>query len=100
VNDRPYMEYFKTFEQREAAVAPLKAVGKENVKVSIHIMGGGLSGQADAVKLGIARALIIHDPLFRPALKAQKLLTRDPRSVERKKPGLKKARRAPQWSKR
>lgn len=101
VNKRPYDEYFNTFEQREAVVAPLKVVGKaEVVKISVLVHGGGLSGQADAVKLGIARALVEHDALVRPALKAEKLLTRDPRAVERKKPGLKKARRAPQWAKR
>lgn len=101
VNDRPYTEYFNTFEQREACVAPLKVVGKsEAAKISVLVSGGGLSGQADAVKLGIARALVEHDALVRPALKAEKLLTRDPRAVERKKPGLKKARRAPQWAKR
>ena len=101
VNNRPYNEYFNTFEQREACVAPLKVVGKsEAAKISVLVSGGGLSGQADAVKLGIARALVEHDALVRPALKAEKLLTRDPRAVERKKPGLKKARRAPQWAKR
>lgn len=101
VNNRPYTEYFNTFEQCEACVAPLKVVGKsETSKISVLVQGGGLSGQADAVKLGIARALVEHDALVRPALKAEKLLTRDPRAVERKKPGLKKARRAPQWAKR
>lgn len=101
VNNRPFAEYFNTFEQREAVVAPLKVVGKaEAAQISVLVSGGGLSGQADAVKLGIARALVEHDALVRPALKAEKLLTRDPRAVERKKPGLKKARRAPQWAKR
>lgn len=101
VNKRPYHEYFNTFEQREAVIAPLKVVGKsEAAKFSVLVSGGGLSGQADAVKLGIARALVEHDILVRPALKAEKLLTRDSRAVERKKPGLKKARRAPQWAKR
>lgn len=100
VNGRSYEKYFNTFEQREAVVAPLKALGKEDAKLTVHVMGGGLSGQADAVKLGIARALVEEDVLVRPVLKAGKLLTRDPRAVERKKPGLKKARRAPQWAKR
>jgi small subunit ribosomal protein S9 len=101
VNGRPYDEYFNTFEQREAVVAPLKAVGQDKgVRFTVHVRGGGLAGQADAVKLGIARALVEHDALLRPSLKAVKLLTRDPRAVERKKPGLKKARRAPQWAKR
>lgn len=101
VNGREYDKYFNTYEQREAVLAPLKAVGQDKAaKITVHVMGGGLSGQADAVKLGIARALVSHDALLRPSLKAQKLLTRDPRAVERKKPGLKKARRAPQWAKR
>ncbi len=101
VNDRPYAEYFNTTSQREAVIAPLKTAGREKqVEVTVHVRGGGLSGQADAVKLGIARALVEHDALLRPALRAESLLTRDPRAVERKKPGLKKARRAPQWAKR
>jgi small subunit ribosomal protein S9 len=66
----------------------------------ITVAGGGPSGQADAIKLGIARALLEFNPDFRPALKLKGLLTRDAREVERKKPGLKKARRAPQFSKR
>lgn len=101
VNDRAFDQYFNTPSQREAVLAPLKAVGKEKgAHITVHVMGGGLSGQADAVKLGIARALVEQDALLRSSLKAQKLLTRDPRAVERKKPGLKKARRAPQWAKR
>lgn len=100
VNGRPYADYFKTYEQREAVIAPLKAIGKTAVTITVHVMGGGHSGQADAVKLGIARALITEDALHRPLLKAGRFLTRDPRAVERKKPGLKKARRAPQWAKR
>lgn len=101
VNDRPFDQYFNTTAQREAVLAPLKAVGQEKAAyITVHVNGGGLSGQADAVKLGIARTLVAHDALLRAPLKAQKLLTRDPRSVERKKPGLKKARRAPQWAKR
>ena len=72
----------------------------EKCAVSVLVRGGGLSGQSDAAKLGIARALIKYDEALRPSLKAQGLLTRDARKVERKKPGLKKARRSPQWSKR
>lgn len=101
VNDRPYNEYFNTVAQREAVLAPLKAVGQDKAtRITVHVNGGGLSGQADAVKLGIARALVAHDALLRAPLRAGKLLTRDPRAVERKKPGLHKARRAPQWAKR
>lgn len=101
VNGRPYAEYFHTFEQRAAVEAPLKTTGKnEGIKITVLVMGGGHSGQADAVKLAIARALVDHDILLRPSLKAEKHLTRDSRAVERKKPGLHKARRAPQWAKR
>lgn len=101
VNERPFDQYFNTTAQREAVLDPLKTVGQDKaVHITIHVNGGGLSGQADAVKLGIARALVETDALLRAALKAKKLLTRDPRAVERKKPGLKKARRAPQWAKR
>lgn len=101
VNDRQFDQYFNTASQREAVLAPLKAVGQDKAAhITIHVNGGGLAGQADAVKLGIARALVEKDTLLRAALKAEKLLTRDPRAVERKKPGLKKARRAPQWAKR
>ncbi len=80
---------------------PLKLVGKlDAVDVNIQPHGGGLSGQADAAMLAIARALIEMAPDFRPSLKKGGFLTRDPREKERKKPGLKKARKAPQFSKR
>ena len=68
--------------------------------VFVNVVGGGVSGQAGAIRHGIARALLTVDPDFRPALKSAGLLTRDPRMVERKKPGLKKARKASQFSKR
>jgi len=68
--------------------------------VVVRVEGGGKSGQAGAIRLGIARALLNYDPEFRLTLKKYKMLTRDPRMVERKKYGLKKARRAPQFSKR
>ncbi len=101
VNDRAFDQYFNTVAQREAVMAPLKAVARDKAAfITVHVNGGGLAGQADAVKLGIARALVGHDELLRAILRAQKLLTRDPRAVERKKPGLRKARRAPQWAKR
>ncbi|TXH00915.1 MAG: 30S ribosomal protein S9 [Candidatus Moraniibacteriota bacterium] len=101
VNDRDFDQYFNTAAQREAVLAPLKAAARDKAAmITVHVNGGGLSGQADAVKLGIARALVGHDELLRTILRAQNLLTRDPRAVERKKPGLHKARRAPQWAKR
>ncbi|EKB55193.1 30S ribosomal protein S9 [Falseniella ignava] len=68
--------------------------------VFVNVVGGGVSGQAGAIRHGIARALLTVDPDFRPALKSAGLLTRDPRMVERKKPGLKKARKSSQFSKR
>lgn len=94
-------EYFGTVALTDNALAPLKTVGLEaDWSVSILARGGGKHGQSDAVKLGVARALLKHDPLLRAVLKANGFLTRDARSVERKKPGLKKARKSPQWSKR
>lgn len=68
--------------------------------ISVKVVGGGVTGQASAVRHGIARALVKHDPETRSVLKKAGLLTRDPREKERKKPGLKRARRAPQWAKR
>ncbi len=101
VNKRPIREYFGTPALETVALAPLKTVGLENAfSVTILVRGGGLHGQAGAIKLGVARALFKHDALLRPVLKAQGFLTRDSRAVERKKPGLKKARRSPQWAKR
>lgn len=94
-------EYFGTEGLTNNAIAPLKTAGLEaDWSVSILVRGGGKHGQSDAAKLGVARALLKHDPLLRSVLKAEGYLTRDARSVERKKPGLKKARKSPQWSKR
>lgn len=101
VNSRPIREYFGTAALETVALSPLKTAGLENAfRVTILVRGGGLHGQAGAVRLGVARALFKHDALLRPVLKAQGFLTRDSRAVERKKPGLKKARRSPQWAKR
>lgn len=101
VNKRPIREYFGTPALETVALAPLKTTGLENAfRVTVLVRGGGLHGQAGAIRLGVARALLKHDALLRPVLKAQGFLTRDSRAVERKKPGLKKARRSPQWAKR
>ena len=101
VNKRTIREYFGTEALGVVALSPLKSSGLEAAfRVSVVVRGGGLHGQAGAIRLGVARCLIKHDPLLRPTLKALGFLTRDARSVERKKPGLKKARRAPQWAKR
>ena len=80
---------------------PLKATGHgRDYNFSVLAQGGGKQGQIGAVRLGIARAVLLLDPAAKDALKANDFLTRDPRQVERKKPGLRKARKAPQWSKR
>ena len=101
VNDKDYKEYFSLVYLQNQVERPLKTVevlGKYDVK--INAAGGGVKGQAEAAMLGISRILIELNPDFRPALKAAGLLKRDPRSVERKKFGHKKARRSFQFSKR
>ncbi|MDP3948007.1 MAG: 30S ribosomal protein S9 [bacterium] len=101
VNGRKYGEYFKTLRQRAAVVAPLSEVGMVNdVTIEGRLTGGGPNGQAEALRHGIARALVKMDEGQKPKLRRAGFMTRDPRMVERKKYGLKKARRAPQWSKR
>ena len=82
-------------------VAPLALAGlRERFDVSARVAGGGMTGQLEAIRHGIARALVVHDPELRPTMRKAGFLTRDPREKERKKPGLKRARRAPQWQKR
>ncbi|KRN76164.1 30S ribosomal protein S9 [Weissella minor] len=101
VNGRPAEEYIPFANLREVMVQPFNAtetLGQYDVLVNVN--GGGFSGQAGAIRHGIARALLTVDPDFRAALKSAGLLTRDPRMKERKKPGLKKARKASQFSKR
>ncbi len=101
VNGKPLQEYFKHFIDQENVLSALKAVGKEkDLDISAKVQGGGMKGQVVAVRHGIARALVMWNEDFKKALKTIGYLTRDPRVKERKKPGLKKARRAPQWSKR
>lgn len=101
VNGRKFDEYFNTYDLRAQIVNPLKAVGQDaSVDVSAKVNGGGTRGQAEAIRHGIARALIVLNPTFRKTLKKLGYLKRDPRQKERKKPGLKSARRSPQWSKR
>jgi small subunit ribosomal protein S9 len=101
INDKDYKTYFPLVYLQNQVERPLKTVevvGKYDVKV--NAAGGGTKGQAEAAMLGIARVLVELNPEFRPALKAAGLLKRDPRSVERKKVGHKKARRSYQFSKR
>ena len=101
INGRTLEEYFPRAAHRVAALAPLKtasAEGTYDLRVRVH--GGGITGQAGAVRHGIARALVEADPELRVPLKREGFLTRDARQVERKKAGLHKARKAPQFSKR
>lgn len=101
VNGKPLAEYFPYFEEQQMVMAPLIAVDKaKDYDFSIKVAGGGKKGQAVAVRHGIARALLRWNEDFKKALKTLGLLTRDSRVKERKKFGLKKARKAPQWSKR
>ncbi len=101
LNGRPLEEYFPTRAHRMIVGAPLRTAGRDkDLDVVARIEGGGVAGQAGALRLGIARALIELDPELRPALKKEGFLSRDAREKERRKYGLKKARKAPQFSKR
>ena len=101
INGRTIDDYFPTRVHRMVAASPLRLVGRErDYDVVATIRGGGVAGQAGALKLGVARALVRLDPELRRQLKAEGYLTRDAREKERRKYGLKKARKAPQYSKR
>ena len=101
VNEKPLAEYFPLASLANQALSPLKATqNAERFTVSVHVNGGGPVGQSDAVSLGLARALLAADESFKGVLRKAGLLTRDPREKERKKPGLKKARKAKQYTKR
>ncbi|HRJ45147.1 MAG: 30S ribosomal protein S9 [Caldilineaceae bacterium] len=101
VNDLPADEYFGRALDQMALRAPLVLTGTETTyNISVHVSGGGDSGQAMAVRHGLTRALIASDGNLRRPLKAAGFVTRDPRAKERKKPGLKRARKAPQYTKR
>ncbi len=102
VNNRPLNEYFKhaALQQNLHAVLDTKDAGIENYTITAKVMGGGISAQSDAIKLGIARALVEEKADRRTTLKKEGYLKRDPRSVERKNFGLRKARKRPAWSKR
>jgi small subunit ribosomal protein S9 len=101
VNGREVENYFPVEIVRQQALLPLKETQLSGrIDVRVNVFGGGVSGQAGALRHGLARALLAYDSGLRPVLKAAGFLTRDSRKVERKKAGLKKARRAPQFSKR
>lgn len=101
INDKDGSDYLPRFGDVEILLEPLAVVGQlKHYDVSVHVNGGGITGQRDAIRLGVARALIQIDPELKPQLKEHKFLTRDARAKERKKPGLKRARKAPTYTKR
>ena len=101
INEKPAKAFFTVSTQLGTILDPLKATNNvKNVDLTIRVEGGGNTGQAQAIRHGIAKALAEFDVLLRPQRKKLGYLTRDSRKVERKKPGLKKARRSPQWAKR
>lgn len=101
VNNRPMNEYFPTEVLQIIVNQPFNLTGQEGkYDIKVNVTGGGITGQAEAVRLGLSRALNEISSEFRPALKKEGFLTRDPRMVERKKPGRRKARRRFQFSKR
>lgn len=101
INDRELTNYFPALLMQRKVLAPLVVTGKEKeMDVSVKVAGGGTTGQAEAVRHGIARALVEWNEELKPILKAEGFMTRDAREKERKKPGLLKARRGRQWKKR
>ncbi len=101
INDKPLRDYFVRERDALHLIEPLKVAGMEGqFNVMVKVQGGGIAGQAGAVRHGISRALLEYDPDLRPTLRKNGFLTRDPRAKERKKPGLKRARKAPQYTKR
>lgn len=101
INDKEAAEYMPRAGDMEIILEPLRVIGQERgYDISVHVNGGGVSGQRDAIRLGIARAILKLDPEAKPALREHELLTRDARVKERKKPGLKRARKAPTYTKR
>lgn len=101
VNEKPANEYFPVPAMLSQIMSPLKATqNEERFTVTAMVKGGGPNGQSDAVSLGLARALLAADESFKSPLRKAGLLTRDPREKERKKPGLRRARKAKQYTKR
>lgn len=101
VNGKTIEGYFPSAKQRMTVVAPFVLMGaSETMHMTVHVRGGGIMAQADAVRHGLARALVKFNEEYRKRLRKAGYMTRDAREVERKKYGLKKARRAPQWAKR
>lgn len=100
VNSKDFKKYFPLKKFQGMVVVPLAAASVKDAMITAKVEGGGVHAQAEAVRLGIARALVAQDATNRPRLKTLGFLKRDPRMVERKKPGLRKARRPQQWRKR
>lgn len=101
INGKDFTEYFKTADLKKIVTSAFEtATPAEKFEVIVTTKGGGIHSQAEAVRHGISRALVLNDGELRQVLKKAKMLKRDPRQVERKKFGLKKARKSPQWSKR
>lgn len=100
VNDKKLDSYFPIKKHQIVVISPINSLSLKDYSVSAKVEGGGVSSQAEAVRLGIARNLVALNPIWRSRLKSLGFLTRDPRMVERKKPGLRKARRPQQWRKR
>ena len=101
INGRDFVEYIPSAAIRLDVLQPINLTGTgSQYDIYVNVNGGGISGQAGAIRLGVSRALLLVNPDFRGPLKKAGLLTRDPRETERKKYGLRKARRAPQYSKR
>jgi len=102
VNDKLGQEYFNRLGDVEAIMAPLQVAGENlaTLDITVVVKGGGVTGQTEAVQLGVARALLLMNPDLRSTLRRGGYLTRDPRIKERKKPGLKRARKAPTYTKR
>ena len=101
INDKAYDQYFPTKMLQETCIAPLKKMKyTDKFRVVVNVSGGGVSSQSEAVRHGISRALVLFNLEFKKKLRRAGFLTRDPRQRERKKFGLKRARRAPQWKKR
>lgn len=101
INDKDANEYISRAGDLETVLQPLTVLGQErSYDISVHVNGGGISGQRDAIRLGMARALLKLDPDVKPTLRQYDLVSRDARVKERKKPGLKRARKAPTYTKR
>ncbi|MCA9905463.1 MAG: 30S ribosomal protein S9 [Anaerolineae bacterium] len=101
INDKDANEYISREGDLDIILQPLRVLSQERAyDISVHVTGGGVTGQRDAIRLGIARALLKLDPEVKPTLRQYDLVTRDARVKERKKPGLKRARKAPTYTKR